>query len=120
MRLLATAPVLAAPDVGATASWYAEHLGFRPDLFPRTPPHSFAILNRDGVEIMLRRCRPAGRTENDWDVYVRMEGVDAFHQSLLGRTPIVEALTTKDYACREFAVEDPNGFRLVFSESVER
>ena len=120
MRLLATAPVLAAPDVGATARWYAEHLGFRADLFPDRPPHSFAILNRDDVELMLRRCRPAVRTENDWDVYVRMEGVQGFHESLRGRVPIVEPLTTKEYGCLEFAVEDPNGFRLVFSQSVAR
>ena len=119
VKLIATAPVLAAPDVAATASWYAERLGFQPDPFPDVPPYSFAILNRDGVEIMLRRCRPAFRIENDWDVYVRMEGVAEFFESLRGRVPIVQPLTKKEYGCLEFAVEDPNGFRLVFSQKVD-
>jgi hypothetical protein len=38
------------------------------------------------------------------------------HDRLLSRVRVVEHLHTKNYGCIEFAVQDPNGFRLVFSE----
>ena len=118
IKLEATAPVLVSMDVGATAKWYEEFLGFEAALFPDQPPFAFAILCRDGVEIMIRRCGPAGllRTDGDWNVYIRMTGVHALYDKLHGRTPIVEPLHTKNYGCIEFAIEDPNRFRLVFSE----
>jgi hypothetical protein len=117
IKLEATTPVLVATDVGATSKWYEDHLGFDVSLFPDQPPFAFAILCRDGVEIMIRRCGPKGlRTDGDWNVYIRMTGVQALHERLQDRVAIVEPLSTKEYDCTEFAVEDPNGFRLVFSE----
>ena len=113
-----TAPVLVSADVGSTAKWYEEYLGFEAALFPDRPPYAFAILCRGGVEIMIRRCGSGGmkRPDGDWDVYVRVAGVHDLHEELRGRVPIVEPLKTKNYGCTEFTVEDPNGFRLVFSE----
>lgn len=121
VRLLATAPVLVARDVGATASWYQGNLGFQASLFPEKPPFAFAILCRDDIEVMLRRCGPAGpqHTDGDWNVYIRMTGVRELHADLLRTTAIVEPLQTKEYGCIEFTVADPNGFRLVFSEELE-
>lgn len=119
-RLSSTAAVLAVRDVGAAARWYTDILGFEAHLFPDEPPYAFAILCRDGVELMLRRCQPPQRAENDWDVYVRMDGVDALHDELAGHVRVVEPLSNKPYHCREFTIEDPNGYRLVFSESTER
>jgi len=114
----ATAPVLVAADVGATAKWYEDHLGFEAALFPDRPPFAFAILCRDGVEIMIRRCGPGGMKppDGDWNVYIRIAGVSDLHEKLRGRVPIVEPLKKKNYGCIEFTIEDPNGFRLVFSE----
>ena len=118
IKLEAAAPVLVAMDVGATAKWYEEHLGFEAALFPDQPPFAFAILCRDDVEIMIRRCGPEGllRPDGDWNVYVRMTGVNALYDRLVSRVRVVEHLHTKNYGCIEFAIEDPNGFRLVFSE----
>ena len=118
VHLQATAPVLVSPDVGATAKWYEDHLRFKAALFPDQAPFEFAILFRDGIEIMLQRWGPAGLTPpaGDWHVYVRTTGVRELHEELQGRVPIVDPLSTKLYGCIEFVVEDPNGFRLVFSE----
>jgi len=41
---------------------------------------------------------------------------DELHAAIVGSVSIVEPLQTKDYGCVEFTVEDPNGFRLVFSQ----
>ena len=118
IKLEATTPVLVATDVGETAKWYEQVLGFEAALFPDGPPFAFAILCRDGLEIMIRRCGPLGllRTDGDWNVYLRVTGIHALHERLHGRVRIVEPLHTKNYGCIEFAIEDPNGFRLVFSE----
>jgi hypothetical protein len=66
----------------------------------------------------VRALRETGllRTDGDWNEYIRMTGVHALYDKLQGRLPIVEPLHTKNYGCIEFAVEDPSGFRLVFSE----
>ena len=37
IKLEATAPVLVSIDVGATAKWYEEFLGFEAALFPNGP-----------------------------------------------------------------------------------
>ena len=34
------------------------------ELTPREPPHAFAILQKEGVELMLRQCAPPPRPEN--------------------------------------------------------
>jgi hypothetical protein len=118
IKFSATAPVLVASDVGATAEWYRSVLGFQASLFPDHPPFAFAILCRDDVEIMIRRCGPSGpqRPDGDWNVYIRMTGIHELHAQFRGSASIVEPLQTKEYGCVELTVEDPNGFRLVFSE----
>jgi hypothetical protein len=118
VHLQATAPVLVSPDVGATAKWYEDHLRFKAALFPDQAPFELAILFREGIEIMIQRCAPAGLTRpaGDWHVYVRTRGVRELYEQLQGRVLIVDSLSTKRYGCVEFVVEDPNGFRLVFSE----
>jgi hypothetical protein len=67
---------------------------------------------------MIRRCGPNGphRPDGDWNVYIRMTGLHELHAAIAGSVSIVEPLQTKDYGCVEFTVEDPNGFRLVFSQ----
>ena len=47
-------PVLQVADVEISVRWYADVLGFTPNTFPANPPFSFAILRRDGAEIMLQ------------------------------------------------------------------
>jgi hypothetical protein len=118
VHLQATAPVLVSPDVGATAKWYEEHLRFKAALFPDRAPFESAILFREGIEIMLQRWGPAGLIQpaGDWHVYVRTTGVRELYEQLRGRVLIVDPLSSKRYGCIEFVVEDPNGFRLVFSE----
>jgi len=61
-------PVFAVPDVDAAASWYRDVLGFEFGTFPETPPSSFAILSRDGVEIFLQRaCIHMSGLQSLWD-----------------------------------------------------
>jgi uncharacterized glyoxalase superfamily protein PhnB len=120
----AAAPTFLVSDVGGTARWYADHLGFRiSGTFPDSEPHAYASLQRDDVEIMLLGVdgyrRPdisARRPEGVWDAYIRMRGVHDFYESVRGESFIRMPLRQQGYGDWEFEVSDPNGYTLVFSE----
>src|SRR5437773_11113193 len=73
-------PVLRVHDVAATIMWYRKHLGFSAEAFPESGAPEFAILERDGVQILVRRAIGAGRapreTHSGWDLYIWVDGVD--------------------------------------------
>jgi hypothetical protein len=124
-KLQSAAPIFQVGDVGATMRWYEINLGFTSHPFPRTPPHVFCILVRDGVEIMLQRVdtfetldvyrRRAGGV---WHAYLRMQHVHALFESIRRKSDIVvlEKPHKQPYGDTEFAIQDPNGYVLVFSE----
>ena len=126
-HLRSAVPTFLVDDVGATARWYAEHLGFRTvGHFPKREPYAYASVQRGGVEIMLLRLvgdqKPdlaARRPEGLWDAYVRMNGVAALYASLEGRGLIHSPLVKRPYGDWEFEVRDPNGYVLVFGGDAE-
>jgi uncharacterized glyoxalase superfamily protein PhnB len=120
-----TTPVFLVSDIVATVDWYRRHLGFDADPFPPTPPHAFAILRKDDVEIFLQqlpgyqrpdvyRERPGGV----WSAYLHVSGVRALFDQLRVRSDvaIVQPLRLQPYGQNEFEVRDPNGYVLVFAE----
>ena len=125
-RLRATTPVFLVADIAATLAWYRQHLQFDGTAYPAdVPPHAFAVLTRDRVEIMLQQregyATPdlyATRDGGVWDAYVRMTGVAALFDAVFwsGAISIVEPLHTQWYGDTEFIVKDCNGYVLVFSE----
>ena len=125
-RLCSSAPCFLVSDVGATMRWYEERLGFSSYPFPKTGPYAFAILIRDGVEIMLQRNegyqKPDLYSLRDggvWDAYFRMQGVKDLYELVRERVQILRPLEKQFYGDWEFEVQDPNGYVLVFSELVE-
>ena len=125
-KLFRVAPTFPVADIGATIRWYEAELGFTSYPFPETPPHVFASVCRDIVEIMfqcvegyrkpdLYRLRSGGV----WDAYFRMEGVKQFYEAIKDRVEITMPLRQQPYGDWEFEVKDPNGYTLVFSELIE-
>jgi hypothetical protein len=125
-RFKSVAPAFLVAEVGTTARWYAEHLGFKCYPFPDREPYAFAILERDGVEIMLQHVegyekpdlsthRPVGI----WDAYIRMTGVKEWYEQLKGKPIIKSHLIERPYRHWEFEIRDLNGYTLVFSESMD-
>jgi len=121
-------PTFLVDDVGATARWYAETLGFRiAGTFPEEEPHAYASLQRGGAEIMLLRLagyeKPdlsSRRPEGLWDAYLRTEGVEELYRTMEGRDFIRMPLRKQPYGDWEFEVRDPNGYVLVFGGDAER
>src|SRR5687768_912580 len=64
-------PVLRVQDVAKTIAWYERFLGFSAEPFPEHAPHEFAIIERDGVQLLVRRTVGASRAKSDghsgWD-----------------------------------------------------
>jgi uncharacterized glyoxalase superfamily protein PhnB len=115
-------PTFLVSDVGATARWYANELGFAvAGTFPDQEPFAYASVQRGGAEIMLLALenyrKPdlrARRPEGVWDAYVRMDGVRALFEALRSQPFIQAPLKHQPYGDWEFEVRDPNGYVLVF------
>ena len=123
IHMKAAVPTFLVADVGGTARWYAERLGFRiAGVVPAHEPYAYASLQRDGAELMLLRLagyqKPdlsSRRPDGVWDAYVRMQGVHAFYEAVRTEAFIHMALKQQPYGDWEFEVRDPNGYILVFS-----
>jgi len=125
-KLSRAAPTFPVADVGATIRWYETKLGFTTYPFPENPPHVFASVSRDDVEIMFQRIegyqKPGLyhlRSGGVWDAYIRMEGVKEFYEAIREKVEINMPLRKQGYGDWEFEVKDPNGYILVFSELTE-
>lgn len=117
MRLERAVPVLQVADVGRSIDWYVAVFGFDPDPFPANPPYGFAILRREGAEMMLQAgtsSRPADTKEEGWTVYLRIEadGLLELADSVRRVTPLVRGPERMFYGLVEFEVLDPDGYRI--------
>ena len=83
-------------DPDASLAFYRDTLGFA--VSPVGPPGDpvFAMMQRDGVELMLQKAgepvhRPV-RSELRMDAYIRVSDVRAFRESVMAKMPGVEPI----------------------------
>jgi catechol 2,3-dioxygenase-like lactoylglutathione lyase family enzyme len=116
-------PVLRVARVARSMAWYADVLGFSSD--PVGPPDNpfFAILRRDGVELMLQRVRsgigePRSATTagGGWDIYLRIDDAHGFREAIRAKVADVGPIETREYGCDEFVLADPDGHIIVLGE----
>lgn len=121
-RINKTAPVLRVADVSRSIAWHERVLGFKADCFPDTPPYDFAILKRDGAEIMLQRVSPPEQagplSRESWSVYVRLSGerILELHEQVKGGTAVLASPWRRFYCDVEFEIAEPDGHRLCLGE----
>lgn len=123
----AIAPYFLVDDVVATANWYRDKLGFRYDRFWGEPP-AFCMVKRSGVVIMLSQVEGAGSARTNrradpergaWDAYVWIDDADGLHAEYVSRgVTIARELCDQVYGCRDFEIDDCNGFRLCFGQDL--
>ena len=121
------APLFTVTDVVSTANYYRDVLGFGYDRLWGEPP-GFCMVSRGGVVIMLAQiCSPAALHPNRlidpagemWDAYVWVDDADALAAEFKGKgVSIPRDICDQDYGCRDFDVEDCNGYRLCFGHSL--
>jgi|SRR3954467_9148593 predicted enzyme related to lactoylglutathione lyase len=120
------APYFLVDDVVATANFYRDKLGFQYERFWGEPP-CFCMVWRRGVIIMLSQVegvsmRPnskAGSDEPVWDAYVWIDDADALHEEFKAKgVRIARPICDQEYGCRDFDIEDCNGYRLCFGHDI--
>lgn len=124
------APYFFVADVVTAADWYRDVLGFRYERFWGDPP-AFCMVYRAGVVVMLSQLEtpvPAAVRPNHtvdpergaWDAYVWVDDADALHDEFVSRgATIARALCDQVYGCRDFEVDDRDGYRLCFGHTTE-
>ena len=89
-QLLRSAPYFPVTDVETSAAHYEQVLGFRRQ-YSAGSPLEFAILERDGLSIMLRRVADAAKISPNeaqggtWDVFFWVSDIAALDAELRGR-----------------------------------
>lgn len=119
------APYFIVDDVVTTANYYRDKLGFYYERLWNDPP-SFCMVKRAGIIIMLAQLETTGAIRPNrmadpeggaWDAYIWIENADALHAEFKSRdVNIVRGLCDQIYGCRDFEIEDNNGYRLCFGQ----
>jgi uncharacterized glyoxalase superfamily protein PhnB len=123
-------PNLMVEDVARTLAFYRETLGFQViTTLPEQEPFDFAIVQRDGVELMFQ-SRPS-LSENvpaltgspigaSQTFYIEVTGIGDLYEALREKVEIVVDFHTTFYGTQEFYFRDINGYILSFSESSQQ
>jgi catechol 2,3-dioxygenase-like lactoylglutathione lyase family enzyme len=120
-QLCRLTPAFIVQDVQASIAFYEGKLGFRVKL-AHGQPVEFAILRRDGCELIVKRGDALAGTRNrqqvkgDWfyDAMLtanRPEHVDELYAQMGGASFGSETPHTKD-GMRVFSFTDPDGYRI--------
>lgn len=114
------APQFLVDDLSKAVAYYRDALGFDVDFIYES---FYAGVSRDGAAIHLK-CAPktisdrAHRKTNDHlDAYIDVSNVDALFADLTSRRArVTKGLEDQPWQCRDFWVEDVDGYILCFSE----
>ena len=133
MKLTDVTPNLIVADMDRSAAFYKDVLGFSiVTTVPETAPFVFAWMQRDGVNEFLNSLagmeddisglakRPIGGTAT---MFFPVEpdgagGIEEFFNEISARATVVMPLKDQFYGMREFGVEDPDGYIIVFAQRI--
>jgi hypothetical protein len=111
-------PRLPVTALRVSYQFYHGVLGFDcPNGEPSESEH-FAILQRDSVGLQLVTAspdHPVGRMT----IWIQVADTLAEHERIRGRVPVEWGPEVYWYGCREFAVLDPDGHRIIFSSPTD-
>jgi predicted enzyme related to lactoylglutathione lyase len=116
-KFLAVFPKLLVREVGTSLIFYEQALGFSSSTFGDPPV--FAIVERDGVGIQLKKGQPRPRLDESeaWDVYLEVRGLDALILDLRNRgVRIMRGPAKQEYGMTEIDILDPDGYVICLAE----
>ena len=125
--LASITPFFIVGDVRRSIAFYRDRLGFALTFLAPEEGPFFAIVQRDGVQIMVKAIVPEvqaipNHTRHPWarwDAYVDTPDPDALAEELAGRGLAFRAqLGDTDDGLRGFEVQDPDGYVLFFGRPV--
>jgi lactoylglutathione lyase len=133
MKLTDVTPNLIVADMDRSTSFYKDVLGFSiVTTVPDAAPFVFAWMQRDGVNVFLNShegmeddvtglaSRAIGGTATMFFTLERNDagGIDEFFNDISTRATVVMALKDQFYGMREFGVEDPDGYIILFAQRI--
>jgi catechol 2,3-dioxygenase-like lactoylglutathione lyase family enzyme len=105
-------------DMARMLDFYGNVLGFEIDVrWPDEDP-TFVILQKDAARVAFfsgDRIGPEGR--GGVELYIDVPDAQALHDELAQRVKIAWGPEVYSYGCREFAVLDPEGYMVIFTET---
>ncbi len=125
-KIVGSAPILLVKDVVASANYYRDKVGFTYERLWGEPP-SFCILWRDNYHLMLSQVEDPKSivphyevVEKMWNVYFWVNDADAIYEELNGRGVKIDyELCDQPYGCREFGIQDLDGYDIAFGQDIE-
>ena len=117
------APRYPSEDLPRTIEFYTQKLGFNLDLaWPEEAP-TFCLLERDQVTLGFfavtdSHCR-GPVTIGASELFIEIEDAQGLFEAIKGQVTIDWGPEVYFYGRREFAVKDPDGYLLIFSEETD-
>jgi len=125
-KIVGSAPILLVKDVVASANYYRDKVGFSYERFWGEPP-CFCILWRNGFHLMLSQVEDERfivphhkAVAKLWNVYFWVDDADALYEEVRGRGATIDyELCDQPYGCREFGIQDLDGYHIAFGQDLE-
>lgn len=109
-------PKLPMRDKNVTKAFYIDKLGFK----EIGDYEAYLMVRKDKIEIHFFEFRELNPKENYGQVYIRTNGIDDFHQTVLEDKIKIHPngkLELKPWGQKEFSLLDPDTNLLTFGES---
>lgn len=124
-ELTSSAAVLLVKDVVTAANYYRDKLGFGYDRFYGEPP-SFCIVYRDGCYLMLAQIDDVNHIVPHWkvrektsNVYFWVTDAGALYDEFKNRGATMDyGPCSQPYGCREFGIQDLDGYDISFGQVI--
>jgi hypothetical protein len=122
-KVLRSTPLLVVSDVRRSAEFFVRVLAYADPTFYGGDPPRFAMLNRDGHDLMLEIPRGGGSVAPHgrfgvWDLHLLVEDVQAERQAIEASGWKCSPIATTEYEMLEITVEDPDGHRICLGQNV--
>jgi uncharacterized glyoxalase superfamily protein PhnB len=119
-RFLKIAPRLPVNDLTGAIAFYTNVLGFAGGPCWSEENPTFAVLERDAVQVQLIVAEPAfSGAAGSATISIEVDAAQSLCESLRPHAAIEWGPEVYWYGRREFAVKDPSGNLLIFSEPTE-
>ncbi len=129
MVLQSITPNLMVRDVNSTIDFYTELLGFTCiQTVPEAGIFDWAMVQSNGVDLMFQQEKSIKDEYSELEsqsgggaltLYIRVKEIEKFYNEINDKVTVIKALSKTFYGANEFAIVDPNGFILTFSELPE-
>ena len=122
--ITAAAPQFLVENLRESLAFYEQRLGFSCDFVYEG---FYASVSRDHAVVHLKCAakldaeRAHRRSEEHLDAFLAVLGIANLYTEFVGRgAPITKQLEQTPWGTRDFHVEDPDGYILCFSESLDQ